>query len=257
MGKLLLLLLLFVTTCTMAQHAANPGDTPVVVKQLSKEGILLNKGWKFTVGDNPSFANAAYDDQNWQPIDPTKDIHDLPQLWTGICWLRLHFNIDSAIIGSLVMEIQQSGASEIFLNGKLLHRFGIVSTNPDKIKALAPDRPFSLPSARNTEQVLAIRYTLQPHIRYSTHWGSQNRGLSIIVNTIENGNYQYQWRPYDVGGICLEQECFQSCAYCTLPFIYLTAPKKLICSFRCMLLFGRLFGPPFHTSPHPIFNPGS
>jgi hypothetical protein len=85
------------------------------------------------------------------------------------------------------------------LNGKLLHRFGVVSTNSKAIKAFSPLRPLSLPSARNTVQVLAVRYALQPHVQYSTHFGTQNRGLSIVLNTIENGNYQYEWRA-DING---------------------------------------------------------
>jgi signal transduction histidine kinase len=167
-------------------------DTSVIrLNKIGAEGILLNKGWKFQPGDNLQWSQQSFDDSHWQSVDPTKDIHDLPQLWKGIGWLRLHFSIDSAVNGSLAMEIQQSGASEIYLNGKLLHRFGVVSTNPNAIKAFSPDRPFSLPNSRNTEQVLAVRYTLQPRIKYSTHYGKENKGLFIRVNTLENGNYQY------------------------------------------------------------------
>ena len=47
-----LVLLLFITNTVMAQHA-NTGDTAVAVKQLPKEGVVLDKGWKFMAGDNP------------------------------------------------------------------------------------------------------------------------------------------------------------------------------------------------------------
>ncbi len=128
-------------------------DTSVIrLNKIGAGGIILNKGWTFQAGDNPDWARPEFNDKSWQPIDPTKDIHDLPQLWKGIGWFRLHFSIDSAVTGSLAMEIQQSGASEIYLNGKLLHRFGVVSTNPNKIKAFSPDRPFSQPNQQGREQ---------------------------------------------------------------------------------------------------------
>jgi signal transduction histidine kinase len=198
MRKYLLLFFFLVSIVAFTQQSSIT-DAAVVIRQLPMEGIVLDKGWKFQTSDNPAYADPGFDDRNWQPIDPTKDIHELPQLWKGIGWLRLHFTMDSTIMGTLVMEIQQSGASEIFLNGKLLHRFGVVSTNSKAIKAFSPLRPLSLPSARNTVQVLAVRYALQPHIQYSTHFGTQNRGLSIVLNTIENGNYQYEWRA-DING---------------------------------------------------------
>jgi len=68
MGRFLLLLLLFFCAITASAQHANTGDTPIVVKQLPKEGFVLDRGWKFTAVDNPSFADPAYDDQNWQLV---------------------------------------------------------------------------------------------------------------------------------------------------------------------------------------------
>ncbi len=193
-------------------------DTSVIrLNKIGADGILLNKGWKFQAGDNPDWARPEFNDKSWHPIDPTKDIYDLPQLWKGIGWLRLHFFVDSAVTGSLAMEIQQSGASEIYLNGKLLRRFGVVSTNPNTIKAFSPNRPFSLTNSRNTEQVLAVRYILQPRIKYSTHFGQQNTGLSIKVNTIENGNYQYPIQIYEA-----ETNMFRVGVFAILAILYLS-----------------------------------
>src|SRR4051812_6085180 len=116
MRNCFLLLFLFITAAATGQQH-DTSNAPVVLKQLPTEGVLLDKDWKFMAGDNPAYADPQYDDRNWRPIDPTKDIHDLPQLWQGIAWFRLHFMVDSAIARSIAMEIQQSGASEIYLNG--------------------------------------------------------------------------------------------------------------------------------------------
>ena len=61
------------------------------IDSLPTEGVLLDKNWKFHVGDNPDFAKPDFDDSTWTPIDPTKDIMDLPQIPKNgqIGWLRL------------------------------------------------------------------------------------------------------------------------------------------------------------------------
>src|SRR3954449_9938028 len=81
------------------------------ISKLTPEGIVLDKGWKFTAGDNPAYASPDYDDSEWQAIDPTKDIHDIPALWENkIVWFRIHVSVDTALLGKLAMMIQQSGA---------------------------------------------------------------------------------------------------------------------------------------------------
>src|SRR4051812_20094526 len=94
------------------------------IHKIPPEGILLDKGWKFHAGDNPGYAKPDFDDKGWQSINPTLDIRDsLPQIpKSGICWFRLHLSFDSSLLkNQLALVIIQSGASEIYLNGQLLH----------------------------------------------------------------------------------------------------------------------------------------
>ena len=82
--------------------------------------------------------------------------------------------------------INQSGASEMYLNGQLIHNFGVLNTNPNKIKAFNPqDKPISFPLSTDSIQVLCIRYALQPAIEYATHFGMENSGLKITLITTE------------------------------------------------------------------------
>src|SRR6185436_1766041 len=92
------------------------------LNQLPPEGVLLNKGWKFQAGDNADYATVSYDDRKWQPIDPTLDIHDLPQIKQGIVWFRLHLFLDSNFLNEqLAFSIEQSGACQIYLNGSSIY----------------------------------------------------------------------------------------------------------------------------------------
>jgi len=73
MKKNLLILLLFFPLVIFAQ------DSEVFkIDSLPKQGVLLDKGWKFQLGDDTNFAKVDFDDAAWKPINPTLDIFDLP-----------------------------------------------------------------------------------------------------------------------------------------------------------------------------------
>ena len=185
MIRILLLLLLYPAFVFAQQREVFRIDS------LTKEGILLDKGWKWHAGDNPEWAKVDFDDAAWQSINPTKDIFDLPQIPKNgkIGWLRLTLSLDSAIRYPLVLMIEQSGASEIYLNGNLIHHYGILSSNPKQIKAFDPlFNPLPLPINNNQlTQTLSIRYALQSNITYPTFFGKKNSGFKAQLISTENG----------------------------------------------------------------------
>ena len=165
------------------------------LNKIPPDGVLLDRGWKFQIGDDPAYAKTDYNDNKWESINPTLDIHDslkqIPRL--GIVWFRLHLLMDSFLNNELVLMIQQSGASEIYLNGKLIHSFGILNNNVGKVKAFNPlGKPVPFPVDNSTNQVLAVRYALQPNIYYTTTLGNKNRGLYIIINNVKNAIDKYE-----------------------------------------------------------------
>lgn len=173
----LLLTLLCISNCV--------SQDVIHVKDIPAEGFLLESGWRFNVGDNPDYAQPSFDDGNWVSINPTLDIYtSLPEIPEGICWLRIHLSVDSAI-NHLVMQIDQSVASEIYMNGKLIHRLGVLDENPDNIKAVNPNgKLFAFPF-EGGEQLLSIRFGRQPGVGYAMHWASSNPGIRIRLNTVE------------------------------------------------------------------------
>ena len=151
---------------------------------LPKQGVLLDKGWKWHAGDNPDF-----DDSAWESIDPTKDIHDLPQIFDSkVKWLRLNIEVKNKIIKPTGISIMQAGASEIYLNGQLIHRIGQINGNIKLIKASDPlDIPLSFPIDTIWKYTLSIRYVLQPKVRYTTLYGLTQNMLfkaTIVVYKI-------------------------------------------------------------------------
>ena len=190
-NRLSITLLFFALTLMPAAECLSQGVRDVIhIRDLPPDGILLDTGWRFKVGDNAEYASADYDDSGWEAINPTLDIvTSLPQIPEGkICWLRIHLSIDSTI-RQLVMVMQQSVASEIYLNGQLIHRLGVLGMSREDIKAINPnEKPLSFPFNRNERQLLAIRFAKQPGISYGTHWMSNNLVVKIRLNSVDGAN---------------------------------------------------------------------
>jgi signal transduction histidine kinase/DNA-binding response OmpR family regulator/AraC-like DNA-binding protein len=187
--KILAFLLLFIPLTAFAQQSKE-----FRIDTLPTEGMLLDKNWKWQVGDNPDFAKPDFDDSAWDAIDPTKDIMDLTQIPKDgrIVWLRLHLHIDSTINQQLALMIQQVGASDLFLNGKHIHSFGVLSEKPNEIKAFNPSNmPISFPFTKDSIQILSVRIGFQPNVLYCTHYGMQNPAFKCRLITENNSSVKY------------------------------------------------------------------
>jgi len=167
------------------------------IDSIPSQGILLDKGWKWHAGDNPDFAKPDFDDSKWEAIDPTKDVMDLSQIPRNgkIGWLRLKLKIDTSLTNSLIgASINQLGASEVYIDGKFLIKFGSISLNPNKIEAYNPSSEptkYNFINSRfgnSTEVILAIRFVLQPNILYLKIFERPNPALKIILKSAEHLN---------------------------------------------------------------------
>ncbi len=148
-------------------------------------GVSLDKGWRFKSGDSPNFAKTNFDDSQWQSVNPAQNFHGIPTIQNGISWFRIHLQFSPTIERDLAMLIEQNGASEVYLNGKLVKKLGTLSINPKEVKAF---NPFNLPILLHLDtpstQVLAIRYAQQPNVHYSTVFYDENYALKIQINKL-------------------------------------------------------------------------
>ncbi|GAB2472718.1 hypothetical protein GCM10011375_27410 [Hymenobacter qilianensis] len=176
---LLLLALVCVIRVGMAQSGAGKA---VYFDKMPPSGIVLDKGWKFQAGDDEQWAQPDFDDQNWQPINPTLPPRQLPQVeQAGIGWLRLRFQVSPELQRkALILSISQYAASEVYLNGQLLRQYGVVSSIPVLVQAYWPNRePIELPLSDESEQVLAVRVA---------HWGAFSAFNDFFVPTFFQGH---------------------------------------------------------------------
>ncbi|WP_144051677.1 ATP-binding protein [Fibrisoma limi] len=149
------------------------------IDSLPRQGIVLDKGWKFHVGDNPDWANPNFDDSRWDSFNPAIQSRQLPQ--QGIGWLRIRLQIAPPLRGKTIgLLIQQSGASDLFLNGKLVGQNGQIS--PQKRIEVGAGRgnlPFIALSA-DSVQLLAIRYAFSNEQWLPVKW----REAFVVVRAV-------------------------------------------------------------------------
>jgi signal transduction histidine kinase len=177
--SLSVLLLVFFIPKTFAQ-----GGQVFHLNKLLERDTLLN-GWQFHPGDDPQWANPDFDDSNWKLADPGTDITKFDQLKNaGVGWLRLHIRADSGIAGQQIMAwVSQYSASEIYLDGRLIQRYGYISHDPAKTIAVIPaGELFELKLKGDGTQVIAVRVGYQSRILYVSPLYVPLPAFSMYIN---------------------------------------------------------------------------
>ena len=165
--KLTIALLLFAFRGAFAQSTQFPNKQPAPniapvfhLKLTGGNRVAPDQFWKYKKGDDLAWAQPDTDDQGWPFLDLNQSAYQLPQLASGtIIWLRLHFTVDSTLQNKLpALLISQSGASEIYLDGKRIQQFGLGNTG----KQFSFNNPHNVPvplllSDQETH-LLAIRF---------------------------------------------------------------------------------------------------
>ena len=134
---------------------------PVTVDRLPTDGLPLTTGWRYAPGDDPARARPAYDDAAWQPVS-VAPIASSTLLRPGIGWLRLRWQLDPELAGRpLLLLVEQSAATELYLNGRRISALGTLSRDPSRVRAYdQPQVPIVLPPLPAGPQVLAVRLAL-------------------------------------------------------------------------------------------------
>jgi len=159
-----------------AGKAKTPAWRPVFNLGSIDSEVKLNNAWRFKNGDSAIWADAALNDTRWDTVtNPSDPIEE--KKFTGRCWLRLHLKVSPSLFNKTVLlQVYQIGASEIYLNGKLVHSFGKVGDERTEVPYNPANRVFFLQLAGDTMQVIAIRFSsvkaikqifLKPQLRVS------------------------------------------------------------------------------------------
>lgn len=162
-------LLLFLSSSAVAQS--------ITAESLQNgKAVELDKfNWKYGSDDAPDFADPQFDDRAWETLNGTGiTLNNIPKTgWRGIGWFRLRLKIDPALVNQpLALVMVHYGASEIYLDGKLVERFGTVGTSPESETAYNPNTlPVYLVLDGRDEHVLAVRHSCMEIRDLFSGWG--------------------------------------------------------------------------------------
>lgn len=121
----------------------------------------LSGSWKFTVGDDPQWANPKFDDSGWDQImAPDSWEEQGYDDYNGYAWYRKSFHSPSVPEYTPVYLVlgRIDDVDEVYLNGKILGRNG--SFPPEIITAYGNLRKYNIPAGylnENGENIVAIR----------------------------------------------------------------------------------------------------
>ncbi len=122
--------------------------------------IVFDNNWRFSENDNPEMANAEYNDSSWsvQRAYIDKD-ESRSGFFKGFGWFRFHFVVDSSLINiPLAFSMEQPGASEIYLDGKLIVKYGFINGKDSSIYYNPIKTPEIIYLAKSGAHVFAVRY---------------------------------------------------------------------------------------------------
>lgn len=157
----ILLIIIMVQLVNASVVKAQPRYSAIDSLRVSLRGDSLseafgNAWWKYSKSDDPAMAAVNYNDSSWKYIH-SEDIDST--ILNGIGWFRLHFTIDSSFVHKpIAFAVKQKGASDIYLDGKLIKQYGIIN-GKDSTEYYDPQNvPIIIMMDSVGEHVLAIRY---------------------------------------------------------------------------------------------------
>jgi len=184
--KSTLLLFLFVLTSNSPIFSKNWDADVFKIDSIANE-IVLDSLWKYQSGDDTLWATYEYKDSAWRDrLLTTLDVSKIEKdLFKGNAWFRLHLSIDSSLRNkTFALLMNQQGASEIYLNGRLLKSFGKVKTAYQEEETYNPKYlPFIFQFTNKLNYVIAIRYSNTKAFDNYRKFRKADAGFSIHLNT--------------------------------------------------------------------------
>ena len=195
-----IILIVYGFTCQTPAQDSEPvpvAGIRILTLDAVETGTSLHGSWKYHPGDNPEWASPAFDDTGWESANTLMLRPELPESgWEGIGWFRLHLSIPDERLWNMPLALRvtfQVGASEIYLDGELIYKFGTVGTREGEEKPYWQRDPQVISFSSQTEHLIAIRYSnfspplLTPMLGFSLMLSPLNDSIKDRVNIVRHG----------------------------------------------------------------------
>ena len=150
--------------------AASPSATPTAMHGV----VQLDGPWRFEMGDDPRWADPAFDDSAWLTVSLDKSLSDQGfETYAGYAWYRLRIQPQQLAPGGvsdnvplhLLVTPHHVGQLAVYVNGVEAGHSRGMTDSPSMFQA----RPFdvTLPQAGNGPLVVAVRSWAAPGIPIS------------------------------------------------------------------------------------------
>ncbi len=160
--KFLFLFILLLLTRPGFSTDITINGTSINFSDNKSNSIDVNENWRFAIGDNLDWAKPGFDHSKWDTVYFPFTIESLiPFHYTGNVWFRSTFQISKNEVGKpLAFIIKQFGASEIYIDGKLIQRFGKVGNSINTEESFNPNyNPSSFVIDSIGTHIIVIRYS--------------------------------------------------------------------------------------------------
>ena len=134
-----------------------------VRNKYGENAIILDKYWKYHAGDSLRWADTVYNDSDWKSYRSKlsfKLVQDKTFESTG--WFRLRIHLDTSCVGKFLgISISQMGASEVYVDGKLVQSFGKINTAVPALEEYMNPQflPFPVFFTQVGNHLIAVRYS--------------------------------------------------------------------------------------------------
>ena len=147
--------------------------------------IELFENWRYHPGDDLAWADPAYDDSAWAEANTQLPPGEPPPGgWPGIGWFRLHLQVDSSLQHvPLAFIMSHIGASEVYMDGKLLYRYGSVEQPGSPERAYLERNPRHI-IFNDTNHLLAVRYSNTSTAFFTA--SGVNGGFGILLGGLDD-----------------------------------------------------------------------
>jgi hypothetical protein len=146
--------------------------------------------WKYHPGDNEEWASPEFDDSEWETTSTRLWPNNLPKSgWNGIGWFRLHLAVDSTLWNRpLALNVLQWGASEIYLDGRLVAEFGKVGSSKRDEEGYVARNSDLFPPPKSivfgkTNHVFAVRFS---DFYLTEKYPHLPQGLQIVLRDLNS-----------------------------------------------------------------------
>ena len=118
--------------------------------------------WSYSFGDDTAKADPLYSDSSWKELHPLLKVTDFglnDQRINGIIWFRRHIIVDSSLRDApLAFIMKQTGASEIYIDGKRIEWYGYVDGKHEDWRFDPHGVPFIHTFHDAGPHLIAVRY---------------------------------------------------------------------------------------------------